>query len=244
MGSFLGFNLDRWAALFIAILITKIGIVILWNNIKVLLDISLLAEKLDAYEKIILRQPGVLLIKSIRGRSSGSFRFLDVDAGLRAFNVEAAEGITANIEAGLKAYDGTLDMVFVHYTHEFPIVVSLFVPTDESGKRVSEFFGKSTHITSMKYNRETKTCSDLKTEINPYRDEEEHRGIKLAEYIIDKGADTVCCREDLHEKGPGLMFYRFGVDVRRTEEVDMEELLRDYFNRSIPVFPKGKEQAT
>jgi predicted Fe-Mo cluster-binding NifX family protein len=72
---------------------------------------------------------------------------------------------------------------------------------------------------------------------NPIQKDAKHRGITLAEYIIDNGADSVCCKEDLHDKGPGLMFYRFGVDVRKTVEDDLETLLQDYFRKSESVFP-------
>ena len=66
----------------------------------------------------------------------------------------------------------------------------------------------------------------------------------LAEYIIDNGVDSICCREDLHDKGPGLMFYRFGIDVRKTAEEDIETLLQNYFGRSEPVFPRQSPDAT
>ena len=61
---------------------------------------------------------------------------------------------------------------------------------------------------------------------------------EMVEHIIDQGVDSICCKEDIHDKGPGLMFYRFGIDVRKTEADDLETLLQDYFNRSASVFPK------
>lgn len=175
--------------MFVAIIIVKMGFVILWDNVKVLLDIALLADKLNEYSKIITRQPGVLTVRSIRGRNAGSFRFIDIDAGLKAYSVRQANTAVTRIESALKKYDNTIDTVFVHFTHEFPKVISIFIPTDEGGKQISTHFGKSSHFTHLKYDRETGEYSDLKTEINPYHDEDEHRGIKLAEYIIDKGAD-------------------------------------------------------
>ena len=241
VGSLFGFNLDRWAALIVAIIISKIGFAILWDNVKVLLDISLSAEKLDTYSKIIVRQPGVLTVKSIMGRNAGSFRFVNVDVGLKAHNIEQAEDIVSEIDRKLKEEDTTIDTVFVHHTHELPRIVSVFIPTDESGKKISDYFGQSTHITRLKYDRESKTYSDLVAEGNPNQEEGKHRGITLAGHIIDKGVDSICCREDIHDKGPGLMFYRFGIDVRKTEEDDLETLLQDYFSRSESVFPRKKD---
>jgi cation diffusion facilitator family transporter len=238
LGSLFGFNLDRWAALIVAIIISKLGIVILLDNVKVLLDISLSPEKLKAYSKIVARQPGVLMVKSIKGRNAGSFRFIDVYVGLKAYNVEQANGMVSRIEASLKEYDTTIDTVFVHHSHEFPRVMSVFVPTDESGKKISNYFGQSTHMTRLRYDRESRRYSDLITEANPYQGQEKHRGIRLAEHMVDAGVDSVCCKEDLHAKGPGLMLYRFGIDVRKTDEHDLEALLKDYFNRSESVFPR------
>ena len=80
----------------------------------------------------------------------------------------------------------------------------------------------------------------LVAEGNPGQ-EGKRRGIMLAEHIIDKGVDSICCREDIHDKGPGLMFYRFGIDVRKTEAEDLETLLQDYFSRSESVFPRKKD---
>jgi predicted Fe-Mo cluster-binding NifX family protein len=219
--------------------ICKIGVVILWDNIMVLLDISVSAEKIEAYSKIIARQPGVLTIQSLRARNAGSFRFINVDIGLNLNNIEQADDIVSSIDTKLKEHDSTIDTVFVHYIHKLPRVVSVFIPTDESGKKISTHFGQSTHITRLKYDRESRRYSDSVTESNLFQKEEKHRGIMLSEHIIDKGGDTVCCKEDLHDKGPGLMFYRFGIDARKTDEDDMETLLQDYFGKSESVFPKG-----
>ncbi len=49
-------------------------------------------------------------------------------------------------------------------------------------------------------------------------------------------------KKDLHDKGPGLMFYRFGVDVRKTDQDDLETLLQDYLSRSDSVFPKENDK--
>ena len=198
VGSLFGFNLDKWASLVVAVIILKMGIVILWDNIKVLLDISVSAEKLEAYSKIISRQPGVQTVISIRGRNAGSFRFINVDVGLKAYNLEQADHMAAAIEAKLKEHDSTIDTVFVHYTHELPRVISVFVPTDESGKNISTFFGQSSHLTRLKYNRETSRYSDVTTEPNPIQKEDKHRGIMLAEYIIDNGGSTVSVAERIY----------------------------------------------
>ncbi len=242
IGSYFGYNLDRWAALVVAILITKIGLGILWDNLKVLLDISMSQEQLDAYTKIVSRQPGVQAVKNIRGRNAGSFRFVDVDIGIKAYHIDQANRIALSVENKLKEHDDAIDTVFVHLRHEFPEQLKIFVPTDETGKEISDFFGKSTHFTVIEYLRVSKTVLSLKTEPNPYVAEEKHRGINLAESLIDQGADSVCCREDLQEKGPGLMFHRFGIDVRCTNESSLSQLMDNYLDNSHSVFTETDQE--
>ena len=236
VGSYFGVNLDRWAALIVAVLITKMGVEILWDNVKVLLDISLSPEQLETYSKVVSRQPGVQTVKSIRGRNAGSFRFVDAEIGIKAFSVDQANAISSKIETALKKDDEAIDTVFVHYRHVFPGRLRVFVPTDETGERISDFFGKATHFTEIEYDRISHTVVTRRTEPNAFARNEKHRGINLAESLIDRGADSVCCREDLHDKGPGLMFHRFGIDVRLTEENALGGLMGDYLENSKSVF--------
>jgi cation diffusion facilitator family transporter len=244
IGSYFGFNLDRWAALIVAVLISKMGVDILWDNVKVLLDICLSPEQLDSYTKIVSRQPGVQTVKSIRGRNAGSFRFVDAEIGIKAFSVGQANAITSKIETVLKEHDDAIDTVFVHYRHVFPERLRVFVPTDESGQQISNFFGKSTHFTVVEYDRLSRTVVTRRTEPNQAIEKEKHRGINLAESLIDGGADSVCCREDLRDKGPGLMFHRFGIDVRLTGETDLDSLMTDYLGNSKFVFKETEEEAS
>lgn len=243
IGSYFGVNLDRWAALIVAVLIAKMGLEILWNNIKVLLDISLSPEQLESYTKAISFLPGVRTVRSIRGRSAGSFRFVDVDIEIKAFSIDQANAITEKVERALRNQDEAIDTVFVHFRHALPERLRIYVPTDESGEKISEFFGKSTHFTEIEYDRVSQTVLSRRTEPNPFVEEEKHRGINLAESLIDRSADSICCREDLHKKGPGLMFHRFGIDVRTTREADLNALMANYLGNSESVFRETSDEA-
>ncbi|MBF0249184.1 MAG: cation diffusion facilitator family transporter [Alphaproteobacteria bacterium] len=239
VGAFFGVNLDRWAALIVAMIITKIGLEILWDNVKVLLDISLPKDRLDAMRKIVARQPGVLAVQSIRGRDAGSFRFVDVEIDIKAFSLDQANATADTIEKALKDHDEAIDTVFVHYRHEFPATLKLFVPTDATGEVISEEFGKTGHFSIIEYNRLENKVLSRKIVENPHARSEKHRGINLATTLIDQGVDSVCSREDLHDKGPGLMFHRFGIDVRVTEATEVASLMKNYMENSTSVFPEN-----
>lgn len=239
-GSLFGLNLDRWAALFVAMIIVKMGVTIIWDNVKVLLDISLSAEKIASYTRLISQQPGITRVKSVVGRDAGSFRFLHLDVGVKVFQLEQANAIVDNLKEKLRVLDPAVDMIFIHHTYELPEILTVCIPTEENGRRVSSHFGKSSHLTQLQYDRIKKQYTDLTTEVNPCRDDEKQRGIKLARYIHDKGVDSVCSREDLSNKGPGLLLHRLGIDLRQTAEDDMERLLEDYLDRSKSLFDLQK----
>ncbi|MEO5343739.1 MAG: cation diffusion facilitator family transporter [Gammaproteobacteria bacterium SHHR-1] len=240
LGSLFGYNLDRWAALIVSLMITRMGLIIIWDNVRVLLDIAVEPERLASYRKIIERQPGVLDVHAVRGRNSGSFRFVDAEVVVSAFEIDAAEAIAQQIEQALKEEDSAIDSAFIHYRHELPRQIKLYVPTDASGTIISDCFGKASHFSRILYDRQTQQVLQREVQQNPFNDEEEHRGIRLASHLIDQGADSVCCREDLENKGPGLMLHRFGIDLRRTEEPQLDRVLEDYLESTKSMFqPRG-----
>jgi cation diffusion facilitator family transporter len=236
IGSLFGWNLDRWAALVVALIIVKIGVTILWDNFKVLLDISLDAEKIESYSRLLSQQPGVTVVKSVTGRNAGSFRFLHVDVGIKAYELEQAAEIVTNLKRKLKEFDPAIDQVFVHYTYALPSVMSILIPTEENGRRVSPHFGKATYLTRLQYDRKSKQVTDVRTEPNPFRQAEKQRGLDLARYIHDQGVDSVCSQEDLRGKGPGLLLHQLGLDLRQTRVDDLKELTTDYLARSEALF--------
>ncbi|MBV6342108.1 cation diffusion facilitator family transporter [Candidatus Magnetobacterium casense] len=233
-----GINVDRWVSLVIAIILVKVGFEIIWDNIKVLLDISLPQEQLRRYREVIQEVPGVVCVTSVRGRNSGSYRFVDAGIQIRTFDLTDANKIAADVQQALKSYDDAIETVSVHHSYELPKVIKVFIPTEGEANTISDHFGKSPYITTLLYDRESMTASDIKTEKNSLMDVVKGRGRDLAKYLMEHGVDSVCCRENLRDKGPGLMLHRHGIDTRMTEEKSLSVLLEDYLENSRAVFTK------
>ncbi|MBF0465256.1 MAG: hypothetical protein HQK88_03595 [Nitrospirae bacterium] len=77
-------------------------------------------------------------------------------------------------------------------------------------------------------------------ELNPFVRSEKGRGKKLVEHIVKNGVESVCTKEDLRDKGPGLMLYHHGIDTRITELTSVSELVADYFGNSRAVFAQRR----
>jgi len=69
---------------------------------------------------------------------------------------------------------------------------------------------------------------------NPYFKEEKGKGIKVSEWLVENGVDTVFTRRGFDGKGPSYVFSSSEVEVivtkaRTVEEVQQKHLLRETF---------------
>jgi divalent metal cation (Fe/Co/Zn/Cd) transporter len=97
--------------------------VILKDGVKVLLDASVDYETLSKTEKIILDAPQVVEIKSLTGRNSGRFKFIESNIIIKTHNLDKAHIIADKIEE--PAYVFTDANVEVVLTEEEKPVLAL-----------------------------------------------------------------------------------------------------------------------
>jgi len=115
VGTYFGYNLDKYAAGIVALFIFHSGWEIFSSGLKVLLDVSLEKDELDKIKKIIYSHPAVVDIKRIRGRVAGSFKFLDIELLLHNFSLRETHRIVDEIERKIKEEIPNIDSVFIHY---------------------------------------------------------------------------------------------------------------------------------
>lgn len=63
--------------------------------------------------------------------------------------------------------------------------------------------------------------------INPFAAEEKGKGIKVSEWLLEKGVDTVYTPKGFEGKGPGYVFSDGGVAVMLTRDRRLEAIQRD-----------------
>ena len=76
ISTYLGWPVDRYVALLVAVLVARIGVEILVDTVKVLLDATLEYQTLDGIRKILESREEVKEVLTIGGRSSGRFKFV------------------------------------------------------------------------------------------------------------------------------------------------------------------------
>lgn len=215
-GSF-GLNLDRIAAVLVAFFIFKAGCRILVDSLRVLLDASIDFETMDHVKTIIVKDPQVVSINGLWGRNSGPFKFIEADIVTAARNLEKAYAVSRRIEKEIRQHISKVDHVLIRYEPQRKETTIRAVPLEEDKRRLSEHFGDAPYFYIVTIREEDSALLSEAYHRNPFAGEEKGKGIKVSEWLLQQGVDTVYSPKGFKGKGPGYVFSDAGVDVIITD---------------------------
>ncbi len=115
VGEYLGFRIDKIAALVVVVLILQTSLELIINTVKVLLDGSLEEEKIERIREIILTEPTVRKIKELRGRNSGNYVFVEANIVVDSSNFNEAHKATERIERAIGSALENVKLIRIHY---------------------------------------------------------------------------------------------------------------------------------
>jgi len=225
LGSFLGIHLDRIASVIVSAFIFKAGGVLFINAIKVLLDASLDFAALDKVKTIILEESRVEELKSLTGRNSGRYKFIEADVTLRVRELERAHQISQRLEEKIKKDIPYVDHILIHYEpikREFSHIAIPYIAKDN---KVSEHFGETPAFLVLKVKADSNSLVKQDILINPFLLEERGKGIRAAELLVKNGVDVVVVKRKFHGRGPEYVFRDAGVEVKVTEKSTIREVM-------------------
>jgi len=110
-----GFNIDRYVAIILVVLISRLGFTIFVDSLKVLLDVSIDKETLDQIEKIFCDFPAVEKVVKLTGRYSGRYKFIEAEIVLNVETLQDAYKISLAIEEEVYDRVPEVDKILVHY---------------------------------------------------------------------------------------------------------------------------------
>jgi len=225
LGSRVGYPiLDRLAALIMVGVIAKVGWDILKDSMKTLLDASVDPITLDRIRNVIRRFSQVREIKSIQARNSGRFVFVRTELvfGIKKFS--QAHQLSEEIEKAILKAIPQVDKVTIHYEPVKKDYLIYAIPTGEDKRTLSDHFGDAPYFFLMQVNTEDNTIREEKILLNSYLKEEKAKGIKVSEWLLKNGVDTVYTRKVFNGKGPAYVFSSADVEVIVTEAKTVEEI--------------------
>jgi len=137
----LGLPLDRVAAGVVVLLIGYAAWNLLVSSMRVLLDASASPEVLDRARALIMAEPTVGEIRSLVGRNSGRYVFIETVIAARTGDLNKAHALTERIERAVKGALPNVDRVLVHGEPEAKTRLRYAVPLADRAGRLGEDFG-------------------------------------------------------------------------------------------------------
>jgi cation diffusion facilitator family transporter len=225
ISSLWGVHADKVAALVVVIFIARAGVLILVDGARVLLDASVDYETLSRVEKIIAGTPQVVELKSLKGRNSGRFKFIEASIVIKTHNLDRAHFIAERIERQTKNEIMNIDQVLIQYEPLQKAEVTYALPLSVDRATISHHFGEAPFFMIATFKAEYKDAVEVDIVSNPYSHEEKGKGILAAEFLVDYGVDFVIVKSDFSSKGPSYVFSSANVDIIPTAENTPEDAL-------------------
>ena len=223
VGNYLGFPVvEKAAVLLIVLLIFHAGYEILVEALKVLLDASIDRETLDRIEKLLKSHPLVSEVKSITGRSSGSYKFIEAEVTVATNDLEKAHNIVHEVEAIVKREIPFIEKLVIHFEPEGKKAELFAVPVN--GEKVCDRFAECPEILILKQEGEGfRTVERLK---NPAVRLKFGKCIELVEFLAKRGVDCIAINNLPLGKGVIYALSAYGIGMKLITEEDLQEFLR------------------
>jgi cation diffusion facilitator family transporter len=210
IGAQLGYSLDRYVAMFVAVLVARTGFQIMIDAVKVLLEATLDYATLDEIRKIMEGHPDVTEVVSVGGRNSGRYKFVEISLRMRTRLLRKAHEIVSHFEEEILDRWPDIDRILVHYEPQPKQTWSIAVPVDvQEGKipdktcRISDHFGEAPYFAIASKNMLTGQVQVETYLENRFRTIERQKGIRVAEFLADREVDETITRVNLTGKGSG-----------------------------------------
>ena len=219
--------LDRIAALVIVVAIAKTGWELLSDGMRVLLDASLDADTILQIRDIITAEPTVAELKWATGRNAGRFRFVEAEVALRVHELEKAEAIIRRIEEHIREAVPHVDRVLIHAEPMERTHLRYAAPLSDAAGTLSEHLGEAPYFALVTVRLADDAVEERQIVVNPHREAEKAKGIRVAEWLVAQKVDVVLLKESLRGKGPLYVFGDAGVQMQEITATTLEEALAE-----------------
>ena len=231
--SALGFAVDRIGALLIVPFIAKSAWDLIADGMKVLLDASLDAETLGQVRAIVEPFPGVVQVKSVVGRNSGRYRFLQVDIVVRASGLEKAHRLSEELERAIRDGVSNVERVVIHYEPQVKTSLIYGVPLSDPSGTISEHLGKASYFALVELKVDDASLVRQEIVVNPYQADEKQKGLQVARMLVNQGVDVLLLKESLEGKGPSYVLADAGVETRITGANTLSDIMSELGAESV-----------
>ncbi|MDQ7785286.1 MAG: cation diffusion facilitator family transporter [Desulfomonilaceae bacterium] len=232
--TWLGYSVDRYVAVFVAIIVVRMGYQIFIDAIKVLLDATLDYPTLDGIRRLALDHPGVSEVVNVGGRSSGRFKFVEMTLTTDERLLSRAHDHMSRLEEEILDQWPSIDRILIHYEPEQKDVRYIAVPLKDYAKDlqdhdpvIDDHFGEAPFFALIALSKQDGTVSVHEFIENPYKDLEHRKGIKAAELLGSFGVDEVRSRVSMEGKGASYALEALQIEIEPTDAETLGQLIAE-----------------
>ena len=225
LGSAIGFAIDKYAAVIVVAFIARSAIIILVDSIRVLLDASLDFNSLNRIRELVLADPRVAEINNLWARNAGRYKFVELDVTLRLSDLDKGHLVSEEIENRVKLELAQVDRVLIHCQPMQRDILTFGLPLTGDKLSISDHFGEAPFFQLVRLQGKERNIIEERVLKNPYLEEEKAKGIKVANWLLEKGLDVLIVHQDQAGRGPGFVLGNAGAEILLTEETNAEKAL-------------------
>jgi cation diffusion facilitator family transporter len=204
---------DSIAALVVVFFLALAGIEVVADGLKVLLDASMESDLLDKARKCAESVRGVREVLEVKGRNSGSFRFLSLELVSDSADLRQAEEVAEDVSAAMKSAIENIDRVAIQLVPRGIEEITVGFALSEEGETLAEDLGDAPVLRVAVVSTPTGEVISRLDLPNPARGKTEGKDIYSAVSLAEHGVDTVVLKGEQRDHGALAVFDANGVEV-------------------------------
>ena len=212
IGTWLGLNLDRWAASVVAGFVLWSGAQLLWRAMRDLMDRAVDRDTERAMIKEVEQDPAVLGVERLLSRSAGGHFLVELDMVPRTSNLEKAELLSRNLERNLLRRFPQVVSVRVRARSLPPEQIRRFTPVKEPGGEIEPHLARAPWFRMQELDRASGKLLREEHLPNPHASAESKRGLLVGRWLLEMKPDQVLVAH-LKEGTAAALLQEAGVEL-------------------------------
>jgi cation diffusion facilitator family transporter len=217
--------LDRIAAFVVLLLVVKAGYEIARDAVRSLLDASVDKATLEDMTNIVKEFPEITKVVSLSARNSGRYIFANIEVQMSMKRLKEAHYIVDRMEQEIWQRIPYVEKVTIHYEPEAKERMKYAAMLATRDGAVSEHFGAAPLVALWEKKTAGGTVLSLEIVENQFMNMEKGKGMKLAEFLVERGIDILYTQEDFVGKGPAYVFSGAEIEVRVVGNARLDDLV-------------------
>jgi cation diffusion facilitator family transporter len=237
---------DSIAALVVVFFLALAGIGVVKDGLKVLLDASIESDLLEKARRCAESVQGVREVLEVKGRNSGSFRFLSVELVSESADLREAERVSEKVSAAIKSAIANIDNVAIQLVPRGREGIAVGLALSGEGEALAEDLGGAPELRVAVVSAPSGEVLSRQDLPNPAKGKTEGKDIYAAVALAEHGIDAVVLRNEPRDSGALAVFDANGVEVLvRPHAIYAANAVEEaigHWSRSHPAFPQANNR--